>query len=261
MQRKLSPYTSFGTRHRMTDHTTYMADFMTVFSTLERWGPGNDADTLRALQQVPGKPQRIADIGCGKGFASLLLAQYTQAHITAIDTEPGALARLEQKVADLGLCQRVTTCCASMDALPFEPGSFDLIWAEGSAYIMGIEAALKAWRPLLSAQGTLVFSDMVWLSEQASAEARAFWQREYPDMQTVPTRLTQIAALGYQVLTHFTLSDAGWDNYYQPLKARIEELRDVMPDSEALRDIAREVALAEQAKGVFGYAVFVLGRL
>lgn len=261
MQRKLSPYTSFGTRHRMTDHTTYMADFMTVFSTLERWGPGNDADTLRALQQVPGKPQRIADIGCGKGFASLLLAQYTQAHITAIDTEPGVLARLEQKVADLGLSQRVTTCCASMDALPFEPGSFDLIWAEGSAYIMGIEAALKAWRPLLSAQGTLVFSDMVWLSEQASAEARAFWQREYPDMQTVPTRLTQIAALGYQVLTHFTLSDAGWDNYYQPLKARIEELRDVMPDSEALRDIAREVALAEQAKGVFGYAVFVLGRL
>ncbi|WP_058022985.1 methyltransferase [Pseudohongiella spirulinae] len=78
----------------MTDQTTYMADFMTAFQTLERWGPGSDADTLRALQQVPGKPQRIADIGCGKGLATLLLAQHTQAHITAIDTEAGALARL-----------------------------------------------------------------------------------------------------------------------------------------------------------------------
>ncbi|WP_058022986.1 hypothetical protein [Pseudohongiella spirulinae] len=145
-----------------------------------------------------------------------------------------------------------------MDALPFEPGSFDLIWAEGSAYIKGIEAALQAWQPLLSAQGTLVFSDMVWLSDQASDDARAYWQREYPDMQSVPTRLEQIATLGHQVLAHFTLSEAGWDNYYRPLKARVAELRDVMPDSAALRDIAREVALAERAKGVFGYEVFVL---
>lgn len=74
----------------MTDQTTCMADFMTVFSTLERGGPGSDADTLRALQQVPGKPQRVADIGFGKGLATLMLAQHTQAHITAIDTEPGA---------------------------------------------------------------------------------------------------------------------------------------------------------------------------
>jgi hypothetical protein len=99
------------------------------------------------------------------------------------------------------------------------------------------------------------------IDTEPGAEAQAFWQQEYPDIQTVPTRLAQIAAMGYQVLAHFTLSEAGWDNYYQPLKARIAELRDVMPGSAALQDIAREVALAEQAKGVFGYEVFVLGRL
>jgi len=61
----------------MTDQTIYMADFMKVFSTLERWGPGSDADTLRALQQVPGKPQRIADTFDAdprKGTKSLLLS-------------------------------------------------------------------------------------------------------------------------------------------------------------------------------------------
>jgi hypothetical protein len=34
-------------------------------------------------------------------------------------------------------------------------------------------------------------------------DAKAFWQREYPDMQSVPTRLAQISALGYQSAVGF----------------------------------------------------------
>ena len=31
-----------------------------------------------------------------------------------------------------------------MDVLPFPPGSFDLLWAEGSIFVIGVEAGLVA---------------------------------------------------------------------------------------------------------------------
>jgi hypothetical protein len=40
-----------------------------------------------------------------------------------------------------------------MRDLPFEPGSFDLLWSEGAAHIMGVSEALAAWRPLLRMGG------------------------------------------------------------------------------------------------------------
>ena len=50
-----------------------------------------------------------------------------------------------------------------MRQLDFEPASFDLIWCEGAAYIMGVEAALRAWRPLLKPGGRLALSEAAWL--------------------------------------------------------------------------------------------------
>jgi len=63
-----------------------------------------------------------------------------------------------------------------MTELPFADESFDLVWAEGSAYIMGVENALTQWRTLLQSQGCMVLSDLVWLTETPSQTVREFWQ-------------------------------------------------------------------------------------
>ncbi|MBY6095266.1 MerR family transcriptional regulator [Ferrimonas balearica] len=242
----------------MNEHEQYMADFMTAFETLDRWGPGSETETRRALSRVPLTPSTILEVGCGKGLATTILASDTQATITAVDNEPSALARLTEMLQQAGLAERVEPVCASMTDLPFAPGSFDLIWAEGSAYIMGVSKALSQWRPLLQNGGILMLSDMVWLTENRSEEAEAFFAREYPDMQSVDTRLAQAEAAGFQVVDHFALSQAAWDNYYQPLKTRLAELQPQMPDSAALKDIAREIAIYEQHLGEYGYQMMVL---
>ncbi|MBY6016463.1 MerR family transcriptional regulator [Halomonas denitrificans] len=242
----------------MNEHEQYMADFMTAFETLDRWGPGSETETRRALSRVPLTPSAILEVGCGKGLATTILASDTQATITAVDNEPSALARLTEMLQQAGLAERVEPVCASMTDLPFAPGSFDLIWAEGSAYIMGVSKALSQWRPLLQNGGILMLSDMVWLTENRSEEAEAFFAREYPDMQSVDTRLAQAEAAGFQVVDHFALSQAAWDNYYQPLKTRLAELQPQMPDSAALKDIAREIAIYEQHLGEYGYQMMVL---
>ncbi len=116
-----------------------------------------------------------------------------------------------------------------MTELPFEPNTFDLIWAEGSAYIMGIEKALEHWKPLLTDQGCLMVSDMVWCTEDPSQTAIDFWNNEYPDIKQVNTRLEQMEKAGYQVVAHFPQSKEGWMNYYGPLSARLDELRAQWP--------------------------------
>lgn len=157
-----------------------------------------------------------------------------------------------------GFKDRVSTQCASMTELPYSPESFDLIWAEGSAYIMGVENALKQWKTLLQPQGCLVLSDLVWLTESPSQASVEFWQQEYPDMQTVAKRIEQMRLSGFEVFAHFTLSDQAWLDYYLPLNQRVSELQKTLPNSTALQDLAREVAFYKKHLGEFGYEMFVL---
>ena len=63
-----------------------------------RQGPGGDAETEKALSLAMtdrAAPLKIADIGCGTGASTLLLARLLKAQITAVDfkTYPGDFIR------------------------------------------------------------------------------------------------------------------------------------------------------------------------
>lgn len=89
----------------MNEHELYMADFMTVFETLERWGPGSEQESIKALNAVPKAPQKLLEVGCGKGLATKVLAENCNATITAIDNEQSALDRLTERFEALGLAR------------------------------------------------------------------------------------------------------------------------------------------------------------
>jgi DNA-binding transcriptional MerR regulator/predicted SAM-dependent methyltransferase len=245
----------------MNEHDVYMADFMKVFQELERWGPGSESESEKALSLVPISPNNILEIGCGKGLATRVLAERSEAKIVAIDNEQPALDSLTTRFKEIGLSDRLKTVCASMTELPFSTESFDLIWAEGSAYIMGIERALKEWKPFLASQGCLMISDMVWRTDRPSLEPLGLWETEYPDMQSVNTRIDQMTKAGYRVVEHFALNEEAWMNYYGPLRERVVELETQMTSSKALQDIKQEVDVCTRFADEFGYHIFILQKL
>ena len=187
-----------------------MEVFFDVQGDLPRQGPGDDASTLKVIAlcgELPNAPS-ILDIGCGPGAQTIALARaLPDAIITAVDIHAPYLDQLRNRAEGT---DRITTKEADMAALPFEPSSFDVLWSEGAAYIMGVGAALKAWRPLLKPGGFLALTELVWLTDKPPAEAADFFKQEYPAMSHADAIVSLFRQAGYHLLGHFTLPDSAW---------------------------------------------------
>jgi len=245
----------------MNKHDRYMADFFHVYEELDKWGPGLDSETLTAFSKIPFVPKNILELGCGKGVATIVLAKHSTAQITAVDNDSIALERLFEPAKEMGVDNKIEILCASMTELPFKEASFDVIWAEGSAYIIGVTNALKAWKKLLESDGILVMSDLVWITNNPSEKALSYWKKAYPDMATVAERIQHAENIGYEVLNHFTLSEEAWRAYYNPLQERINAIKGEMMTSPALKDIEEELTICQQYFNEFNYQMFVLRKV
>ncbi|MEM6513963.1 MAG: class I SAM-dependent methyltransferase, partial [Pseudomonadota bacterium] len=134
----------------------------------ERQGPGGERETRRAIELADLHKQgtlEIADIGCGTGASTLVLAEALDAHITAVDLFDTFLSRLALRADERNVVERITCLEASMETLPFDDQSLDVIWSEGAIYNVGFEAGVTAWRRFLKPDGVLAVSELTWLTE------------------------------------------------------------------------------------------------
>lgn len=202
--------------------------FFDVHRDLPRQGPGNRASTERALEMARPLPPapRVLDIGCGPGMQTLHLARaLPDAQIQAIDGHKPFVIEAERRMKEAGFGERVAVSLADMTELPFQAGEFDLIWCEGAAYVMGVEQALEAWKPLLKVGGRLAFTEPVWLRDDPPRFLREWWEEEYPELRDVKALRKAVAGRGYRLLGDFPLpEEAWWDDYYKPMARRIERL-------------------------------------
>ena len=200
--------------------------------------------TREAFQMLPklDKP-RILDIGCGSGGPTLELARLSQGEIIGLDIDQPSLDRLARKIEQAGLSDRVRAVNCSMLNMDFANESFDIIWAEGSTFVIGFEKALKEWRRFLKPEGFLVAHEMTWARPAPPQEVYNYWKGiAASGIRTVTEYLEQIPACGCDVVGYFTLpEDVWWIEYYGPLQNRIQELRPkYISDSNALEVFNKE---------------------
>ena len=244
----------------MTSDDAVAAAFWSAHSELPREAPGSE-ETLRLLLRLAGplpERPRVLDVGCGTGPATVPLAQLTGGVVTAIDTHAPFLAVLEERARAAGVGGQVRAVEASMEALPVTPGSVDLLWCEGAAYVMGVDAALAAWRPLLAPGGVVVLTEAEWLTPSPAAGARAFWEAGYPAMRSTAGNVAAFQAAGWLVQAAHVLPESDWEAYYGPLATRIEELRAEGVAEELLAVVGEEIGVRAAHGGDYGYTAYVL---
>jgi SAM-dependent methyltransferase len=214
-----------------------------VRQALMAQGAGRFAYTRKAFRMLPALDRpRMLDVGCGFGGPTLELARLSGGQIVALDVERSALDVLVRSASEAGLSARVLPVQGSLSAVGFPDETFDVIWAEGSIWVIGFERGLTDWHRLIRPGGFLVVHEMVWLRPDPPPDVSQHWRSVYPDIRTVPETLVRIPACGYELVDHFALpADAWWTDYYAPMRERIPALRQAFADEpDALAALDRE---------------------
>ena len=176
--------------------------------------------TRRAFELLPRiENPHILDIGCGSGIPTIMLAKLSNGKITGIDIDDCLLDRLEKRIHEEELSNQVVTKKCSLFNIDFPNETFDIVWVEGSIWIIGFKKGLEEWRRLLKPKGFLVIHDSV---------------------KTVLNKLDILSNLGYELINHFKLPEDAWlKEYCIPLERLIKEQRRKTEDPEMLKILER----------------------
>jgi ubiquinone/menaquinone biosynthesis C-methylase UbiE len=196
--------------------------------------------TKKAFQMLPvlDKP-KILDIGCGTGVPTMELGRLTNGQIIGIDINPALLEKLKGKIAKAGQTDRIKAVQCSLMELDFEEGSFDVIWSEGSIWVIGFEKGLKEWKRFLKPNGFLVVHD----------ESKDF-----------DKKLASIANSDYKLIGHFQLDKDVWrSEYYEPLERIVNEKRkEYQNENEALQALDKELKSFKRDPRQFTSVFYIL---
>jgi len=112
----------------------------------------------KLLGSRPGPFARSLEIGAGTGYFSLNMLQAgIVGEATCTDISPGMLAALEGNAERLGL--HVATAACDAAELPFEDGSFDLVFGHAVLHhLPELERSFAEFHRVLAPGGTLFFA-------------------------------------------------------------------------------------------------------
>lgn len=231
----------------------------------QRQGPGSLQDTLRALELIDlpkNSRLKVADLGCGTGGQTVILAEQLNADIYAVDLFANFLEELDEKSKHVQSKSIIRTLEQSMDELSFEKEEFDLIWSEGAIYNIGFEKGIKEWCHYLKPKGYLAVSEITWITQERPSEIENFWQQEYPEIDTASKKIQQLEDHGYSLVGYFFLKPESWlKHYYEPMQNRYDAFFERNGHSdEAKRIVAdneNEIAHYHKFKNYYSYGFYI----
>ncbi|MDM8546265.1 class I SAM-dependent methyltransferase [Candidatus Venteria ishoeyi] len=234
------------------------------FSTIERQGPGSPEVTAKALSfidNLTGK-SKIADIGCGTGGQTMVMANHAPGHITGIDLFPIFIDLFNANSQKLKLQDRVNGVVGSMDQLSFQDETLDLIWSEGAIYNIGFERGINEWRRFLKPGGFIAVSEASWFTQERPAEIETFWEDAYPEIDLIPRKLMQMQKAGYMPVAAFVLPENCWiEHFYAPQVFAQEVFLKKYAGNKIAEEFVEnqriEAELYYKYKDFYGYAFYI----
>ena len=229
---------------------------------VDRKGPGDLAFSRQILAELPPLPAkpRVADLGCGSGAGSFLLAEHFGVPVTAVDLAQPFLDAMMEQAEARGLADRIHPLACDFADLPMEPGSVDLLWSEGAAYNLTFANALEKWRPFVAPNGVAVISELTWFTDKVPDQPRRYWEEAYPAIADEAENTARAKAAEFDVVSTRRLpAQAWWDNYYNPMLKRIAATSDADETMHAVIDeMQTEIDLFRQYSQHYGYTFYVL---
>lgn len=235
-----------------------------IHKDMPRQGSGRNKYTQKAFEMIPEiKQPKILDIGCGPGMQTIKLAKLSNGEVIGIDIFEQYLDQLRELIEKEELKDRVKAEKQSMFEITYPKEYFDILWAEGSIFIIGFEKGQLEWKKYIKLKGFLAVHEMTWLKDHPPKEIKDYWTRVYPEIDTIEENIKIIKKCGYKLLGYFPLpEDAWWEFYYNPLQNRLKTLKiKFKNNAEALEMIAEkqlEIELFKKYNQYYGSVFYVM---
>ncbi|MDR0409779.1 MAG: class I SAM-dependent methyltransferase [Spirochaetaceae bacterium] len=233
---------------------------------LERQGPGSPEATIKALSFLDNhnKDFRAADLACGTGGQTMVLAQNISGNITGVDFCSSFINIFNNNSKKLNLQERVKGIVGLMENLPFEKEEFDLIWSEGAIDNIGFEKGLNYWNSFLKKDGYIAVTCPSWFTDERPSEIEKFWSDAGCSLDTIGNDVLIMQKSGYVPVAAFTLPEKCWtDNYFAPREAAEKAILEKYAGNETVAAYIKngkyEVDLYSKYKQYYGY-VFYIGK-
>jgi ubiquinone/menaquinone biosynthesis C-methylase UbiE len=248
------------------DQSTLYDILYEIHASLERQGPGSSEMTIKALSFLDNldKISQVADLACGTGGQTMVLAQNFTGNIIGVDIYPDFIKIFNDNAKKLNLQKRVNGIVGSMENLSFQKEEFDLIWSEGAIDIIGFEKGINYWNSFLKKNGYIAVTCPSWLADEHPVEIEKFWTDAGSRLDTIGHNISILQKAGYSFIASFTLPEKCWtDNYFilreAAEKSRLEKYIENKIVEAYIKEAKYEVELYSKYKQYYGY-VFYIGK-
>jgi SAM-dependent methyltransferase len=233
---------------------------------LERQGPGSPEMTVKALSFLDNLDEnpRVADLACGTGGQTMVLANNISGNITGLDFCPDFINVFNDNAKKLNLQERVHGIVGSMDNLPFQKEEFDLIWSEGAIDNIGFEKGINHWNGFLKKNGYVAVTCPSWFTDERPVKIEKFWGDAGCKLDTIGHNILIMQKAGYIPVATFILPEKCWtNNYFTPREAALKSLLNKYTGNKTVEGFIEnnkyEVELYSKYKQYYGY-VFYIGK-
>ncbi len=107
---------------------------------------------------------------------------------------------------------------------------------------------------------------ITWLTKTRPKQIEDYWNKEYPEIETAPNKISVIENNGYSLVGYFSLKQNSWlKNYYEPMKNRFSSFLEKHNNSDLAKSIVEEsideIKTYEMNKDYFSYGFYVAKKL
>lgn len=145
--------------------------------------PGGGWQAMAAAMAAGFAGQTVADIGCGEGDLTLLLARFAK-RVTAVDISAQMLRVVQERSAEAGVARRVTVEKGDLEKLPLDTGTLDAVFvSQVLHHAARPERALSEASRILKPGGRMILLDLAqhdqeWVRSEWADQWLGFDERE-----------------------------------------------------------------------------------
>jgi sarcosine/dimethylglycine N-methyltransferase len=154
-----------------------------------------------AAQAGPLDDKHVLDLGSGYGGAARVLAKEHGAHVTCLNLSAVENERNRALTRDAGLDNKIMVVDGSFDSIPFEGGTFDVVWSQDAIlHAPDRRAVLDEMARVLKPGGSFIFTDPMQADTLRDTEAlRPIYDRIHlPDLASFGFYRQELTERGFE---------------------------------------------------------------